>query len=829
MSAAPPDDDGHDLSFNERTRRPYPERFSDRPLPTVSTGMDMHTMWHTVRERWRFVALSGLVCMLTVLCATLCMRMTFKATGRLYLGEIDGRAKQPSSGEMDFAGSGAGDVASELEIIKSRSNVLKAIARSGLNASIVPADWSPPRLGAWLLSGRDAALIQGASRVLAIVDAALPAAARKPRTFRIRFTSRSAFQVYADAKLIGKGALGGPVTTPQATFTLLPGPEGAPGSGSAYDLNVAPIDETAAHVLDTLIITTPKPMGPSGELAKVITLEFSHRFPKHASSFLDCLMHAYLDERQAWKTADASAAEAFVTTQLGGLRDTLDNTQKRLADYRSNTNLVVFDNEAKAMIEQMAKYEEQRVAARLQVAALTDIKRVLRDPNPPVEAYLLGEANDTVLEELGRSLANSRRQLTDLEGKFHEAAPDVRNQKAQIAAQLGTIRNYVTSRLARAQENLGTLGGIISQFEAKLKTVPGAELGLAQLARESDVYSKLYSYLLERQQQAAILKASTVSKNRILDIPEAPSTESKPRPLLSLVAGVLGTLLGLAAVVFRRAYSPMLQSDSEVRVLVGERSILASLPRAAPATLARARALSPHPYENIVGDRTSPSAEAFRTLRANLYGAAGLRTGNVMLVTSPTPGDGKTTTVLSLAAMLAADQKWVLVVDADLRKPSHDTLLHLPVGRGFRGILSGECKWRDTVRPVSGRFGEFFSIGAGDVDTIELTSNERLERFLSEARTRYDFVLIDGPSFPIVADPLVLVPLADRVLSVVRLGHTPRSLAEEHVRRISEIAEFHSVVINDATPLSTYGYGTAANAAKQRKSILKSRSPGRPA
>jgi Mrp family chromosome partitioning ATPase len=271
---------------------------------------------------------------------------------------------------------------------------------------------------------------------------------------------------------------------------------------------------------------------------------------------------------------------------------------------------------------------------------------------------------------------------------------------------------------------------------------------------------------------------------------------------LAFASGILGLVLGTCIVIFKRFCATTLQSEAEVRVIAGGARMLANIPR---------RSLHPEPPGSsrsmdsaFMAEGVSASTEAFRMMRANLYQSATMQTGHAILLTSPVPGDGKTLTTLSLAAVLAADQKWVLVIDADLRKPSHHKITGGDDGRGLRTILSGQCSWRDAVKPVSGPFGEFFSIGAGRMAPGELSS-ERMARFLIDARSRYDFVLIDGPSFPLVADPLVLAPLADEVISVMRLGHTPRAAAEEHVRRLSMVAHGYSVVINDTAPSEHYG------------------------
>src|SRR6476646_10744750 len=114
-----------------------------------------------------------------------------------------------------------------------------------------------------------------------------------------------------------------------------------------------------------------------------------------------------------------------------------------------------------AMVEQIGRYESQRVASRLEVAALRDLKRALKQPNPPLEAYLYGEGSDVVLQGLARSLSEAQQKLNEYEASFEGAAPNVKQQRSQVAAQLNTISSYVSNRLARAEDNLQSLNGVI--------------------------------------------------------------------------------------------------------------------------------------------------------------------------------------------------------------------------------------------------------------------------------------------------------------------------------------------------------------------------------
>ena len=122
---------------------------------------------------------------------------------------------------------------------------------------------------------------------------------------------------------------------------------------------------------------------------------------------------------------------------------------------------------------------------------------------------------------------------------------------------------------ARAERNVAALSSVIGSFESKLKSVPGAELGLSQIGRESEVYSRMYSFLLERQQQAAISKASTVSKNRILDYPQVPLREDSPKLALHLASSVLGLLFGAALVILRGLFSGVFRRENDMRGVLG--------------------------------------------------------------------------------------------------------------------------------------------------------------------------------------------------------------------------------------------------------------------
>jgi uncharacterized protein involved in exopolysaccharide biosynthesis len=135
------DDDAPDSMESHEGSRPRivqsrrPQGATRVTVAPPTSNIDIASLWKAVRAQWKFIVRVGLTVMFVVLTLTLLMRMNFKATGRLYLGELDNKS-QPGRSDFDILGSSAGEVQSEIEIMKSRSIVAQAVARSGLNTTI---------------------------------------------------------------------------------------------------------------------------------------------------------------------------------------------------------------------------------------------------------------------------------------------------------------------------------------------------------------------------------------------------------------------------------------------------------------------------------------------------------------------------------------------------------------------------------------------------------------------------------------------------------------------------------------------------------------------
>jgi capsular exopolysaccharide synthesis family protein len=281
--------------------------------------------------------------------------------------------------------------------------------------------------------------------------------------------------------------------------------------------------------------------------------------------------------------------------------------------------------------------------------------------------------------------------------------------------------------------------------------------------------------------QVARLQALLVSPTpdiRVETEADLPTSQASPRPVLSIIGGIIaGLVLGLAGAFATQSLDPKLRRETQLRRLY-RLPILARIPK--EETRGRKSALGPDRLSQV-------GAEAYRTLRSTLEASRPADDhSQVILVTGPSPSEGKSTTAINLASSLAVSGKRVILIEADLRRPSLAGALHVkPTNGGVVGVLLGNVELQNALTVPSG-FGENLECLLADRSEggwiIELFSIPAAKKMVEEARTLADYVIIDSPPLNEVVDAMPLARQADDVLVVVRLGRT-------RLQRITQLGE----------------------------------------
>ena len=771
--------------------------------------IDLGLLWRALRARWRVVAATTIAGGLLALLMVLAMQPLFQASGSFYLGDVSQKPGMPTGGLVGaglsslFGGLlGGSGVDTQVEILKSRDLMVRAIEASGLNAQVWPGTRSAPptiRFLSWRLHGkRESQYAPGADGLWAqnadVSDPGLDKA-----LLRIRFAAGGAYSVSdSDGNTLLHGQLGQPAVGSGLRLRLLPAAAGfVPASGAVYGLRIERAHRLYHDInkLGLYGVSAAMGEGSNAQPTLVVNLDYKDTNPYRAQQFLGALMNAYMAQNLRWSTDQAATAYDYLDGQLDKIRHALENADRKLADYQKQSGIVAVSANAKAVIEQMAQYQMQRSAAELRLYNLRQIDASLNAPDARIDSYLLSSIDDKVMDGLSLNLAREQSMLTSLRQRDTVFAPQVIAADAAVARLQTSMRALVRNQMLLAQKQLSDLDKVIARFDVQLKQLPQAQLQVVALTRSSEVLAQIYMFLLQKQEEAALQKAGTVTNNRILDHAETSDQQVKPVPRTDLALGLfLGLFGGVAWVIGGALLAPGYRSEEELHGRFPQLNVYALLP---------------HFHRRKAGARFEPTdarsgfGEAVRLLRANLYLSQRAGQDKTWMITSAAAGDGKSTVCYELAVALALEGKRVLLVDADIRKPHAHEMLDAAQAPGLSDVLAGRNAWGECVRRIE-RYG-FDLLPAGQVppNPADLIGAEHLSTLLPALAAAYDYVLIDTPPFPMVSDALLIARQVARVLGVVRLGKTPRGAFAECVRRLPPMG----LIINDYGSDGGYGYG----------------------
>ncbi len=340
------------------------------------------------------------------------------------------------------------------------------------------------------------------------------------------------------------------------------------------------------------------------------------------------------------------------------------------------------------------------------------------------------------------------------------------------------------------------------------------EKSFTEQKRSSEVFSNLSSFLLLEEQKAKIALASLSDRIHVIDRPSLALKESTPR-LIPTVIGVafFSFFLACAAVVIPGLRVRWFASLEEIKA-AHFYPVFVNIPH---RTQKKKRATP----EMIEQNPQSRFGESIRLLRTNLLNSMAGKKSQVVLVTSPMPGDGKSTVVFNLATVLANSEyvESVLVIDSDMYRPSAHAVFALKSSHGLSSFLNGSKSLKDVIESVSLGGGKKLSVVcAGPIppSPVELVETRAMQELLEYGRQHYTFVLIDTPPYPISPTAAILAKSVDRVLTVARIGYTHRNSFNQCVTDLEHQSQsIGMVIIMDKTESddaygyygSYYGYG----------------------
>ncbi len=330
----------------------------------------------------------------------------------------------------------------------------------------------------------------------------------------------------------------------------------------------------------------------------------------------------------------------------------------------------------------------------------------------------------------------------------------------------------------------------------------------AKLARAQSRYDQV----IVRLQELNLARSYAGFSTDLLASAEVPRNPIWPKFPIVLALGIgeglaLGMLLTLAAETFDSTFASV--SDLETAT---KTAVIAHVPRLNVRTLRKSAIVGSRLDPSLLTFHTPRSAEAeiFRVGRTSLMIANRKDSVQTIMVTSPQPGDGKSTTISNLAISFAQAGKRVLLVDADMRRPVISTLFGIGDRKGLSDFLAGRIEFAASVVDTEVPNLHIMPNGSNTSEPAELLESHRLMRLFQNACASYDLVLVDAPPVLAVADPAIIAPYVDSVLLTVRVTKNGRGTVEDAVRILDDIQITPAaVIVNgiDRNVLKTYAYG----------------------
>ena len=502
-------------------------------------------------------------------------------------------------------------------------------------------------------------------------------------------------------------------------------------------------------------------IGPTGR-SRVIEVSFVSPAPETSVIVANALVDTYLSDDKARKVDTHDNAINWLTAEIAHSGEELRRAELQVEAFRSEHG-IVRGQQASISSERLSALGQQLAAAEgIYAQAASRPQSSAADGDTP---EVLASRTIADLKQQSAQLASRSAELRQRLGDNHPNVLAANEQKRDIDARLGQETRRIRGSLQRdVQSAAARVTELRGQYDTLMREVAqagGAEAGIAIMVRDVEARREIYVEQLKKVNVLQTERRLLTGDARLVNHAEVPDRPWFPKKLPFVAIGsVLATAVGAGLSLLRDQGDGTLRAGSSLGALAGV-PIMGYVPWVRP------RRGGWQPRMQL--DRASPLQEAIRALFSRFVLVPGIAPKTIMM-SSADIGEGKTFLTLSLALFAVSTGRRVLVIEADLRRPTFRTALKLPERPGLSEYLRGEVAIDEIIDDHQGL--HIITAGAPSVDSTELLSKSRLDVLLRQAEVDYDLVLIDSPPAMLLMDAHVMARRVDGIAFCTRLGRS---------------------------------------------------------
>lgn len=524
-----------------------------------------------------------------------------------------------------------------------------------------------------------------------------------------------------------------------------------------------------------VVINSPRSIAKS--LSNALNIEFAEKaptivrisydtpIPRQGVDVVNTLVDFYNRQIIADKNQSAMQTEAFILDRLVMINDELRDVEQRLQEYRQAHNISDLHQQVSSNLATTKTTQGQLAEIEAEETIINDIESTIRKANnyDPLPAVTTNQTLNQVIVKYNQKVSRLTRMLetsTPDNPLVRTLQEELTRDKADILQSLASVKKGIQARRSN-------VAAIETQSQSQLSSLPPVDKGLQEIFREQQVKVNIYTFLLQKREEIALQKTMATPTARLIDDPSSEYPISPRRMVIYFLAFVLALAIPAGIIFLKRFFFPIYKDQEELQRLT-------NVPIIGEISTYNAKDDS----KFVVGRNVAtPIAELFRLLRNNIGFTKNGASKKVIMLTSSISGEGKTFVATNLALTYALTGKKVVVVGMDIRRPVLAHRFGLNNQQGVTTYLTGQTTDINSLINQSTENENLYILPAGPIppNPNELLLSENMKRLIATLRENFDYVIIDTAPIGLVSDSFLIIPYSDIQLYVTRASYSTKN------------------------------------------------------